>query len=121
MGNFIAFVLYLWLVFVIYLEDMDNWEEINVFICQHPIQPYCLSNVELMLDHWYERLHEILQDLLPITTKHRCELAPWVGSDSCSHIKKLNTLQLKNQRKPTSSNEGKIENLKTELTLSLQN
>ena len=53
-------------------------------------------------------------------TIHRSELAPWVGSDSSNLIKKLNTLQLKNQRKPTPSNEGKIENLQTELTLSLQ-
>ena len=74
-----------------------------------------------MLDHWYEWLYEILQDLLPITTKHMSELAPWVGSDSSNLIKKLHTLQLKNQRKPTQSNEGKIENLQTELTLTLQN
>ena len=93
----------------------------NEFIRQHPLPPFCLSNVELMLDHWYEWLHEILQDLLPITTKNRSKLAPWVGSDSSKLIKKLNTLQLKNQQKPTSSNEGKIENLQTELTLSLQN
>ena len=58
---------------------------------------------------------------LPINTKHRSEQAPWVGSDSSKLIKKLNTLQLKNQQKPTPSNEGKIENLQTELTISLQN
>ena len=44
-----------------------------------------------------------------------------MGSNSSNLIKKLNTLKLKNQRKPTPSSEGKIENLQTELTLSLQN
>ena len=106
--------------FGIFAYKKANWEELNEFIRQHPFQPFCLSNVELMLDHWYEWLYEILQDLLPITTKHRSELAPWVGSDSSNLIKKLNTLQLKNQRTPAPSNEGKIENLQTELTLSLQ-
>ena len=28
-----------------------NWEEVNEFIRQHLVQPFCLSNVELMLDH----------------------------------------------------------------------
>ena len=93
----------------------------NEFIRQHPVQPFCLSNVELLLDHWYEWLHEILQELLPITTKHRSELAHWVVSDSSNLIKKVNTLQLKNQRKSTPPNEGKIENRQTEPTLSLQN
>ena len=107
--------------FGIFAYKKANWEEVNEFIRQHPFQPFCLSNVELMLDHWYEWLYEILQDLLPITTKHRSELAPWVGSNSSNLIKKLNTLQLKDLRKPTPSNKGKIENLQTELTLSLQN
>ena len=74
-----------------------------------------------MLDHCNEWLHEILQDLLPIITKPMSELAPCVGSVSSNLIKKLNTLQRKNQQKPTPSNEGKIENLQTELTLSFQN
>ena len=108
--------------FGIFAYKKANWEEVNEFIRQHPFQTFCLSNVELMLDHWYEWLCEILQDLLPITTKHRSELAPWVGSDSSNLIKKLNTLQLKNQRKPTQSS-VKIckQNLQTELTLPLQN
>ena len=107
--------------FGIFAYKKANWEEVNEFIRQPPFQPFCLSNFELMLDHWYEWLYEILQDLLPITTKHRSELTPWVGSNSSNLIKKLNTLQLKNQQKPTPSNEGKIENLQTELTLSVQN
>ena len=81
--------------FGIFAYKKANWEEVNEFIRQHPFQPFCLSNVELMLDHWYEWLYEILQDLLPITTKHRCEQAPWVGSDSSNLIKTLNTLHLK--------------------------
>ena len=64
------------LVFGIFTYKKAHWEEVNEFIRQHPFQPFCLSNVELMLDHWYEWLHEIIQDLLPITTKHRSEPSP---------------------------------------------
>ena len=94
--------------FSIFVYKKANWEEMNEIIRQHPFQLYCLSSVDLMLDHCYEWLHEILQDLLPITTKHRSELAPWVGSDSSNLIKKLITLQLKNQRIPTPSKEAKL-------------
>ena len=45
-----------------------NWNEINEFIAQYPFLPYCLSNVDLMLDLWYQWLYEILQDFLPIIT-----------------------------------------------------
>ena len=98
-----------------------NWKEIIEFILQHPFQLYCMSNVDLMVELWYKWLHEILEDLLPITTKNRSELAPWVSGNSSNLIKKLNTLQLKQQRQPTPSNKIKIECLQTELTLSLQN
>ena len=74
-----------------------------------------------MVELWFKWLHEILKDLLSLTTKHRSQLAPSVGGNSSNLIKKLNTLQLKQQRQPTPSNKIKIECLQTELTLSLQN
>ena len=40
--------------FGIFVYKKANWEEVNEFIREHPFQPFCLSNVELMLDHWYE-------------------------------------------------------------------
>ena len=74
-----------------------------------------------MVELWYKWLHEILKDLLLITTKHRSELAPWVSGNSSNLIRKLNTVQLKQQRQPTPSNKIKIECLQTELTLCFQN
>ena len=73
-----------------------------------------------MLDLWYQWLYEILQDFLPIITKHRSELAPWVSHGSSHVIKKLNTLQLKQQRKPTPTTKLKIEHVQTNLALALQ-
>ena len=73
-----------------------------------------------MLDLWYQWLYEILEDFLPIITKHRSELAPWVSHGSSHLIKKLNTLQLKQQRKPTPTTKLKIEHVQTNLALALQ-
>ena len=97
-----------------------NLNKINEFIAQHPFLLYCLSNVDLMLDLWYQWLYEILQDFLPIITKHRSELAPCVNRGSSHLIKKLNILQLKPQRKPTPTTKLKIEHVQTNLTLALQ-
>ena len=59
-------------------------------------------------------------DFLPIITKHRSELVPWVCHGSSHLIKKLNTLQLKQQRKPTPTTKLKIEHVQTNLALALQ-
>ena len=45
-----------------------NWNEINEFIAQHTFLPYFLSNVDLMLDLWYQWLYKILPHFLPIIT-----------------------------------------------------
>ena len=97
-----------------------NWNKINEFCCSASFFPCCLSNVDLMLDLWYQWLHEILQDFLPIITKHRFEHAPWVSHGSSHLIKKLNTLQLKQQRKPKTTTKLKIEHAQTNLALALQ-
>ena len=57
---------------------------------------------------------------MPIITKLRSELAPWVSHGSSHLIKKLNTLQLKQQRKPTPTTKFKIELVQTNLALALQ-
>ena len=103
-----------------FVYKKDNLNKINEFIAQLPFLPYCLSNVDLMLDLWYQWLYEILQDFLPIITKHRSELAPCVNHGSSHLIKKMKTLQLKQQRKPTPTTKLKIEHVQTNLALALQ-
>ena len=98
-----------------------NWNEINQFIIDHPFDPYCKSNVDLMVDLWYEWLYVILQDFLTIKTKHRVTLAPWVGNESCRLIKKLNTLQKSYRTKGKPALKTEVEETQTKLTLSLQN
>ena len=75
-----------------------------------------------MVDLWNEWLREIMQDFLPIKTKHRVILAPWVGNESSRLIKKLNTLEKSySSTKGKPSLKDKIEETQTKVTLSLQN
>ena len=73
-----------------------------------------------MLDLWYQWFHEILQDFIPLITKHRSELAPWVSYESSQLVVKLNALQQKQQRIPTPTTKHKIEHVQTNFALALQ-
>ena len=84
-----------------------NWNEITQFIIDHPFDPYCKSNVDLMVDLWYEWLHVILQDFLTIKTKHRVTLAPWVGKESSRLIKTQHFAEeLQNERQTCSESQS---------------
>ena len=98
-----------------------NWNEINQFVNDHPFDSYGKSNVDLMVDLWYEWLYETMQNFLPIKTKHRVTLAPWVGNESSRLIEKLNTLQKSYRTKRKPALKVKVEKTQTKLTLSLQN
>ena len=106
--------------FSLFAFKKANWKEINEFIKDHPFNPYCFSNPDQIVEKWYEWLYEALKDLVPRKTKHRRELAPWVTPESSNLIKKLKTLQRKQETRPTNENEGKIEKVQTNLMTSLQ-
>ena len=106
--------------FSLFAFKKANWKEINEFIKDHPFNPYCFSNPDQMVEKWYEWLYEVLEDLVPRKTKHRRELAPWVLPESSNLIKKLQTLQRKQETRPTNENERKIEKVQTNLMTSLQ-
>ena len=52
-------------------EKADG-KQINDLVKQKPFNPYCLSNVDLMLDLWYEWFYTILIDHIPIKRNIDC-------------------------------------------------
>ena len=100
--------------------EKADWKQIKNFVKQNPFKPYCLSNVDLMLDLWYEWLYKILIDHIPIKTKHRMHLAPWVTSKISHLIKNLETKQSELSSSPSTLKERKIDCLQTELSLHLE-
>ena len=107
--------------FATFAYKKANCNEINQFIIDHPFDPNCKNNVDLMADLWYERLYVILQDFLTIKTKHCVTLALWVGNESSRLIKKLKTLQKSYRTKSKPALKAKVEETQIKLTLSPQN
>ena len=54
-----------------------------------PFTPNCYSNIDVMVDEWYSWLLDLLQKSVPIRTKHRQSLPPWI-SPSTSNLMKRN-------------------------------
>ena len=103
-----------------FVFEKADWKQNNNFVKQNPFKPYSLSNVDLMLDLWYEWLYKILIDHIPIKTKHRMHLAPWVTSKTSHLIKKLKTKQSEHLRSPSPFKKRKIECLQTDFSLHLE-
>ena len=55
---------------------------------QNPSLPYCFSNVDVVVDLWYDWLHKTLEKHIPKKTKHRMCLPPWVSNETSNAIKK---------------------------------
>ena len=45
--------------------------KLNAIIAENPVNPYCYSNVDALVKHWYKWLENILAKDVPRTTKHR--------------------------------------------------
>ena len=68
-----------------------NWEHLNEQIMKSPFDPYCCSNVNVLVQEWYEWINKILEANIPKITRHRSSLPPWVTPSTSHLIKKLET------------------------------
>ena len=85
-------------------------------IQNHPFNPYCYSNTNVLLELWYSWIRNIREDTLPKVTKHRSELPPWVTSPTSHKMKKLETLKRKRKTGvPNVKLELKIKRLSKEI------
>ena len=83
--------------FVLFAWKNANWNEINHFINDQRFGPCCKSNVDLMVDFWYEWFYDILQDFP--TKQHRFSTVG--GNESSRSKKKLKFLQNFYRKKQT--------------------
>ena len=65
-----------------------DWQGLEKYLATNPFAPYCFSNVNLMVDLWYDWLYQAFEKIVPKKTKHRIGLPPWVSSQS-SHLMKI--------------------------------
>ena len=81
--------------------------------------PYCYSNVDVMTRLWYQWIYKILMKHIPLQTKHRLSLAPWVTTSTSNLIKIRATLTNNYTKKPSEANLRKLEKLQTNLAYAL--
>ena len=68
-----------------------NWEHLNEQIMKSLFDPYCYSNVNVLVQKWYKWINKILEANIPKVTRHRASLPPWVTPSASHLIKKLET------------------------------
>ena len=56
-----------------------------------PFTPICYSNCDKMLDECYKWINSKLIKYVPVRTKFRSTLSPWISSSTSHKIKQLNT------------------------------
>ena len=67
----------------------------NEQILENPFDTYCWSNVNVILNHWYNWLSSLIKKCIPKRTKHRSSLTPWISQLTSNLIKRLDTAQKK--------------------------
>ena len=63
-----------------------------------PFTANCYSNIDLMVEESYSRLLDLLQKSVPIKTKHRQSLPPWISLSTSNLIKRKETAMKKLNR-----------------------
>ena len=72
-----------------------NWEHLNEQITKSPFDPYCYSNVNVLVQERYKWINKILEANIPKFTRHRDSFPPWV-TPSTSHL--INKMETKKKR-----------------------
>ena len=72
--------------------DFDRFKEL---IEINPFNSYCWSNVDILVDQWYDWLAKIIKQTVPQRKKHQCMLPPWISKENSHLIKCLPTQQRK--------------------------
>ena len=105
-----------------YLENFRSFgnadfEGINNFINENPFEPVCHTNINKMHEEYTQCLDEIIKSFVPLRTRHRKSLPPWITSSTSNLIKKLQTKRQSCILKPTNYRRQQVklfENLVTE-------
>ena len=69
-----------------------DWEFANKVISENTFDPFCLSNPNVRFSEWYLWISRIMDKTIPVKTKHRSSLPPWVSSETSNQLKRNNTL-----------------------------
>ena len=84
-----------------------------------PFQPYCYSNVNVLIQTWYSWLNKTMDENLDKVTGHRASQAPWISKHQ-SHLKNILQTKKRAKKKFSVAHSTKIKRLEKEIEASCQ-
>ena len=90
-----------------------DYDDAKNMILETPFSPICYSNINKMVDEWYDWIFKIIDASVPVRSNHRAQLSPWVTGRTFNVLKKLSTAEKHKKSDP------KILSLRNEAALYL--
>ena len=78
-----------------------DFEKLKNLIIENPFKPYCYSDINVMVELWYEWFLALIKECTPIRSQHRRSMPPWITSETSNRLNRLKTLRKKYSMRPT--------------------
>ena len=73
--------------------ERADWDRLNKAIAAELFNPYCFSNVDELVNQWYNWFWKLIERFIPRVTQHRAALPPWYSSYTSNIVKRFNTMK----------------------------
>ena len=81
---------------IVYSFCKARFDEMNKQITELPFHGFCWSNINVLLEQWYDWVRPIIFENVPKRTMHRSQLSPWIKPPTSNAIKRLETARRNN-------------------------
>ena len=84
---------------IVYSFCKARFDEMNKQITDLHFHGFCWSNINVLLEQWYDWIRPIIFENVPERTMHRSQLSPWIKPPTSNAIKRLETARRNNANK----------------------
>ena len=81
---------------IVYSFCKAKFDEMNKQITELLFHGFCWSNINVLLEQWYDWIRPIIFENVPKRTMHRSQLSPWIKPPTSNAIKCLETARRNN-------------------------
>ena len=81
---------------IVYSFCKAKLDEMNKQITEFPFHGFCWSNINVLLEQWYDWIRPIIFENVPKKTMQRSQLSPWIKPPTSNANKRLETARRNN-------------------------
>ena len=81
---------------IVYSFFKAKFDEMNKQITELPFHGFCWSNINVLLEQWYDWIRPIIFENVLKRTMHRSQLSPWIKPPTSNAITRLETVRRNN-------------------------